>query len=63
VAKTEAPDPTTFVVTLKEPNNAFLSYLACPWQPFAVSPTAVSKNAVGDPKSGSRPTTPERGRS
>jgi peptide/nickel transport system substrate-binding protein len=48
VAKTEAPDPTTFVVTLKEPNNAFLSYLACPWQPFAVSPTAVSKNAVGD---------------
>ncbi len=47
VAKTEAPDPTTFVVTLKEPNNAFLHYLACPWQPFAVSPTAVAKNAVG----------------
>jgi peptide/nickel transport system substrate-binding protein len=48
VAKTEAPNPTTFVVTLKEPNNAFLHYLACPWQPFAVSPTAVAKNAVGD---------------
>ena len=48
VVKTEAPDPTTFVVTLKEPNNAFLHYLACPWQPFAVSPTAVAKNAVGD---------------
>jgi len=48
VAKTEAPDPTTFVVTLKEPNNAFVHYLACPWQPFAVSPTAVEKNAVGD---------------
>ncbi|MET0702820.1 MAG: ABC transporter substrate-binding protein [Mycobacterium sp.] len=48
VAKTAAPDPTTFVVTLKEPNNAFVHYLACPWQPFAVSPTAVEKNAVGD---------------
>jgi peptide/nickel transport system substrate-binding protein len=48
VVKTEAPDPTTFVVTLKEPNNAFLHYLACPWQPFAVSPTAVAKNVVGD---------------
>ncbi|WP_167102903.1 ABC transporter substrate-binding protein [Mycobacterium sp. DL592] len=48
VAKTAAPDPTTFVVTLKERNNAFLHYLACPWQPFAVSPTAVATNAVGD---------------
>jgi peptide/nickel transport system substrate-binding protein len=48
VVKTEAPDPTTFVVTLKEPNNAFLHYLSCPWQPFAVSPTAVAKNAKGD---------------
>ncbi|HXL59765.1 MAG TPA: ABC transporter substrate-binding protein [Mycobacterium sp.] len=48
VVKAEAPDPTTFVVTLKEPNNAFLHYLACPWQPFAVSPAAVAKNAVGD---------------
>jgi len=48
IVKTEAPDATTFVVTLKEPNNAFLHYLACPWQPFAVSPTAVAKNAVGD---------------
>ena len=38
VVKTEAPDPTTFIVTLSEPNNAFLHYLACPWQPFAVSP-------------------------
>jgi peptide/nickel transport system substrate-binding protein len=48
VAKTAAPNPTTFVVTLAEPNNAFLHYLACPWQPFAVSPTAVAKNAKGD---------------
>lgn len=48
VAAAEAPDPTTFVVTLTEPNNAFMHYLACPWQPFAVSPTAVAANAVGD---------------
>jgi peptide/nickel transport system substrate-binding protein len=47
VAKTAAPNPTTFVVTLKEPNNAFLHYLACPWQPFAVSPTAVTKYDKG----------------
>ncbi|MET0454618.1 MAG: ABC transporter substrate-binding protein [Mycobacterium sp.] len=47
VAKTEAPNPTTFVVTLKQPNNAFLHYLACPWQPFAVSPTAVATNTQG----------------
>jgi peptide/nickel transport system substrate-binding protein len=47
VVKTAAPDATTFVVTLKSPNNAFLHYLACPWQPFAVSPTAVAKYATG----------------
>ena len=47
VAKTEASNPTTFVVTLKEPNNAFLHYLACPWQPFAVSPTTVAKYDKG----------------
>ncbi|MFI6928841.1 ABC transporter substrate-binding protein [Streptomyces sp. NPDC050287] len=47
VARTAAPDPTTFVVTLKSPNNAFLHYLACPWQPLATSPTAVTKHAVG----------------
>ncbi|WP_264021225.1 ABC transporter substrate-binding protein [Mycolicibacterium pyrenivorans] len=47
IARSEAPDPTTLVVTLKEPNNAFLHYAACPWQMFAVSPTAVESNAVG----------------
>jgi peptide/nickel transport system substrate-binding protein len=47
VAKMSAPDATTFVVTLKKPNNAFLHYAACPWQMFAVSPTAVAKNAKG----------------
>jgi peptide/nickel transport system substrate-binding protein len=48
VATTAAPDATTFVVTLKQPNDAFLDYLACPWKPYAVSPTAVAANAVGD---------------
>ncbi|CAA0131871.1 putative D,D-dipeptide-binding periplasmic protein DdpA [Mycolicibacterium vanbaalenii] len=48
IAKSEAPDPTTLVVTLEEPNNAFLHYAACPWQPYAVSPTAVETHAVGD---------------
>lgn len=47
IAKSEAPDPTTLVVTLKDPNNAFLHYAACPWQMFAVSPTAVETHAVG----------------
>lgn len=42
-----AKDPTTLVVHLKSPNNAFLHYLACPWHPFAVSPTAVAKHAAG----------------
>jgi peptide/nickel transport system substrate-binding protein len=46
IAKAEAPNPTTLVVTLKTANNAFLHYLACPWQPFAVSPTAVAKYAT-----------------
>jgi peptide/nickel transport system substrate-binding protein len=48
VARTEAPNPTTFVVILTEPNNAFIHYLACPFKPAAVSPTAVSTNTVGD---------------
>lgn len=48
VVSTDAPDPTTFVVTLAEPNNAFMHYLACPWQPFAVSPSAVAAHSVGD---------------
>ncbi|HUF99346.1 MAG TPA: ABC transporter substrate-binding protein, partial [Ilumatobacter sp.] len=46
VIEMTAPDPTTFIVTLSEPNNAFLHYLACPWRPFAVSPTAVAANEV-----------------
>ncbi len=48
VARTEAPTPTTFVVVLTAPNNAFIHYLASPFKPAAISPTAVSSNAVGD---------------
>ena len=48
IAKAEAPDPTTLVVTLKTPNNAFLHYAACPWQMYATSPTAIAQNAKGD---------------
>lgn len=48
IAKSEAPDPTTLVVTLKAPNQAFLHYLACPWHPLVTSPTAVKKYAKGD---------------
>jgi peptide/nickel transport system substrate-binding protein len=47
VASTAAPDPLTFVVVLKHPVDPFLDYLACPWSPKAVSPTAVAAHTVG----------------
>lgn len=47
VTKMETPDPTTFVVHLKTPNLAFPHYLACAFQPFATSPTAIKKNEKG----------------
>ena len=48
VASMDAPDATTFVVTLGRPVDPFLDYLACPWSPMAVSPTAVAEHADGD---------------
>ena len=48
VVSMDAPDATTFVVTLGRRVDPFLDYLACPWAPFAVSPTAVTENASGD---------------
>lgn len=48
VASMETPDPDTFVVTLSSPVAPFLDYLASPYGPVAVSPTAVSDNAVDD---------------
>ncbi len=47
VASTEAPDATTFVVHLKQPVVPFLDYLASPYGPVAVNPTAVAAHATG----------------
>jgi peptide/nickel transport system substrate-binding protein len=46
VASAEAPDATTLVVTLVHPVQPFMHFLACPWGPKAVSPTAVAANEV-----------------
>ena len=40
VASYETPDPPTFVVNLKHPVSAFMDYLAAPYGPKAISPTA-----------------------
>jgi peptide/nickel transport system substrate-binding protein len=44
VASTEAPDPLTFVVKLRHPVDPFLDYMACPWGPKVISPTALKKH-------------------
>lgn len=41
VKSMDTPSPLTFVVHLKQPNSAFLSYQASPYGPKFVSPTAV----------------------
>jgi peptide/nickel transport system substrate-binding protein len=46
IRKAEAPDPYTLVVTLKEPNHAFLGLTASPYGFKAVSPTAVKEHEV-----------------
>jgi peptide/nickel transport system substrate-binding protein len=49
VASTAAPDPLTFVVTLKHPVDPFLDYMACPYGPKVISPTAIAAHqANGD---------------
>jgi peptide/nickel transport system substrate-binding protein len=49
VVKTVAtPDDYTAVITLKEPNSAFLNYLACAFAPKMLSPTGLTKNAGSD---------------
>jgi peptide/nickel transport system substrate-binding protein len=47
VASTAAPDPNTFVVTLKQPVSPFLDYLAAPYGPKAVDPAIVESKAKG----------------
>ena len=44
----DTPDELTAVVHLKEPNAAFLSYLASPFGPKMESPTGLRKNAGKD---------------
>lgn len=41
----ETPDPQTFIVTLKDPDAAFLHYLASAWGPKAVNPKVLEENA------------------
>lgn len=43
-----APDPLTLVVKLKTPSDPFLHYLANPWGPQVISPTAVAEHTEGD---------------
>lgn len=48
VKSVATPSPTTVVVTLKHPVSAFLDYLASPFGPKMISPTAIKTHAVGD---------------
>jgi peptide/nickel transport system substrate-binding protein len=48
VAGYETPDPQTFVVKLSTPTSPFLDYLAAPYGPKVVSPTAIEEHAKGD---------------
>ncbi|WP_172592288.1 ABC transporter substrate-binding protein [Subtercola boreus] len=48
VSSVDTPDDLTAVVTLKNPNAAFLDYLASPFGPKMESPTALQANAGAD---------------
>ena len=50
VKSVATPSPTTVVVTLNQPVSAFLDYLASPFGPKMISPTAIKTHAVGDDK-------------
>jgi peptide/nickel transport system substrate-binding protein len=43
-----APDPHTFVITLKAPQPAFLDRLASPWAPKVIGPAALVDHEGGD---------------
>jgi peptide/nickel transport system substrate-binding protein len=46
VKSMDTPDPQTFVVHLSQPVSAFLHYMASPYGPKAISPTALKANTV-----------------
>jgi peptide/nickel transport system substrate-binding protein len=48
VKSVATPDPYTAVVTLKQPNSAFLNYLASPFSPKMFSPTGLKLHAGSD---------------
>ena len=48
VKSVDSSDPLKAVITLKEPNSAFLDYLASPFGPKMESPTALKEHAGSD---------------
>jgi peptide/nickel transport system substrate-binding protein len=48
VASIDAPEPLKLVVRLRRPSAPFLHYLASPFGPVMISPTAVREHAQGD---------------
>jgi peptide/nickel transport system substrate-binding protein len=48
VAKMQAPDDATVVLTLKQPQSSFLDGLSSPWGPKVVSPAALAQHDNGD---------------
>ncbi|WP_433280524.1 ABC transporter substrate-binding protein [Pseudonocardia xinjiangensis] len=48
VASVATPSPTEVVITLKEPNSAFLDYLASPYGPKMMNPTILRDHAGPD---------------
>ena len=46
VAGYETPDPLTFIVKMKYPESAFLSYMASSFSPKAINPKVLADNAA-----------------
>jgi peptide/nickel transport system substrate-binding protein len=48
IASFETPDEHTVVITLEQPNSAFLDFLASPYGPRMISPTVLTEQAGDD---------------